>query len=133
METEKMVEEIQYGSLITMTKCYGCIHFPLCFVQKGGVNLGLASENDCCYYQPKIPEGAVVLTRGEIDAYEERISSAYELGYKESKNRVVKETAEKFAERLKSIAKDKLELYGWQMVDIDDIDEICKEITEGEA
>jgi hypothetical protein len=28
------------------------------------------------------------------------------------------------------IAKDKLELYGWQMVDVDDIDEICKEFTE---
>ena len=42
-----------------------------------------------------------------------------------------KNTVEKFAERLKEIAKDKLELYGWQMVDIDDIDEICKELTEG--
>ena len=44
-----------------------------------------------------------------------------------------KETTEKFAEKLKEIARDKLELYGWQMVDIDDIDEICKEITEGKV
>ena len=40
-------EKIVYGSLITSTKCYNCIHFPLCFAQKGGANLELASENGC--------------------------------------------------------------------------------------
>ena len=49
-------EKIVYGSLITNTKCYNCIHFPLCFAQKGGANLELASENDCCYYQSKLSE-----------------------------------------------------------------------------
>ena len=53
-------EKIVYGSLITSTKCYNCIHFPLCFAQKGGANLELASENDCCYYQSKLPEDSVV-------------------------------------------------------------------------
>ena len=42
----------------------------------------------------------------------------------------VKETAEKFAERLKEIADRKLELYKVRIVDIDDIDEILKEITD---
>ena len=51
-------EKIIYGSLITSTKCYTCIHFPLCFAQKGGANLELAS--DCCYYQLKLPEDSVV-------------------------------------------------------------------------
>ena len=49
-------EKIVYGSLITSTKCYNCIHFPLCFAQKGGAKLKLARENDCCYYQQKLPE-----------------------------------------------------------------------------
>ena len=58
-------EKIIYGSLITSTKCYNCIHFPLCFAQKGGANLEIASENDCCYYLSKLPENSVVLSREE--------------------------------------------------------------------
>ena len=60
-------EKIIYGSLITSTKCYNCIHFPLCFAQKGGANLGLTGENDCCYYQSKLPEDSVVLSKEEYD------------------------------------------------------------------
>lgn len=67
MKDKRQIEEINYGSLITSTKCYNCIHFPLCFAQKGGVNLGLASENDCCYYQPKIDKDSVILTREQYD------------------------------------------------------------------
>ena len=55
---QEQSEKIVYGSLITSTKCYNCIHFPLCFEQKGGANLELAS--DCCYYQLKLPEDSVV-------------------------------------------------------------------------
>ena len=73
----------------------------------------------------KIPEGAVVITREE---YEKLCDLAY---FGNGEETIRKETAEKVAEKLKEIAKDKLELYGWQMVDIDDIDEICKELTEG--
>lgn len=64
-----MNKETIYGSLITATKCYGCIHFPLCMAQKGGVNLGLANENDCMYFQPKLPDDAVVLTKEEYSDY----------------------------------------------------------------
>ena len=67
MTKQEQSEKIIYGSLITSTKCYNCIHFPLCFAQKSGVNLGLASENDCCYYQPKLPEDSVVLSREEYE------------------------------------------------------------------
>ena len=67
-------EKIVYGSLITSTKCYNCIHFPLCFEQKGGANLELASENDCCYYQSKLPEDSVVLSKKEY----EKIKSLYD-------------------------------------------------------
>lgn len=58
-------EQIVYGSLITSTKCYNCIHFPLCFAQKGGANLELVS--DCCYYQSKLHEDSVVLSKEEYN------------------------------------------------------------------
>ena len=66
MIKKDQIEKIVYGSLITSTKCYNCIHFPLCFAQKGGANLERASENDCYYYQSKLPEDSVVLSREEL-------------------------------------------------------------------
>ena len=74
MTKQEQSEKIVYGSLITSTKCYNCIHFPLCFAQKGGANLELASENDCCYYQSKLPENSVVLSRKEY----EKLRSLYD-------------------------------------------------------
>ena len=74
MTKQEQSEKIIYGSLITSTKCYNCIHFPLCFEQKSGVNLGLASENDCCYYQSKLPEDSVVLSKEEY----EKLRSLYD-------------------------------------------------------
>ena len=65
--TTSQSEKIVYGSLITSTKCYSCIHFPLCFAQKGGANLELASENDCYYYQSKLPEDSVVISKEEYE------------------------------------------------------------------
>ena len=67
MTKQEQSEKIVYGSLITSTKCYNCIHFPLCFEQKGAANLELASENDCCYYQSKLPKDSVVLSREEYE------------------------------------------------------------------
>ena len=61
LKNTKQEQKIVYGSLITSTKCYNCIHFPLCFAQKGGANLELVS--DCCYYQPKLPTNNVVLSK----------------------------------------------------------------------
>ena len=78
MIKQEQSEKIVYGSLITSTKCYNCIHFPLCFAQKGGANLELASENDCCYYQSKLPENSVVLSREEYEKlkqYEEKVEN----------------------------------------------------------
>ena len=74
MTNQEQSEKIVYGSLITSTKCYNCIHFPLCFAQKSGVNLEFASENDCCYYQSKLPENSVVLSREEY----EKLRSLYD-------------------------------------------------------
>ena len=91
--TTSQSEKIVYGSLITSTKCYNCIHFPLCFAQKGGANLELASENDCCYYQSKLPEDSVVLSREEICELkcqaEEDFNKAYDLGSKETAEKIL--------------------------------------------
>ena len=89
----KAKEKIVYGSLITSTKCYNCIHFPLCFAQKGGANLELASENDCCYYQSKLPEDSVVLSRKEYEKLKYTWitdSDAYKKGCKETAEKIFK-------------------------------------------
>lgn len=65
MTKQEQSEKIVYGSLITSTKCYNCIHFPLCFAQKGAANLEFISENNCYYYQSKLPEDSIVLSKSE--------------------------------------------------------------------
>lgn len=105
-----MIDEVNYGSLITTTKCYGCIHFPLCIVQKGGVNLEFASENDCCYYQSKLPDkDSIVLS---MEEFSKALTDNFNMGKKEAQfysERVVipttrKETAEKILRDLYSEA-----------------------------
>ena len=119
MTEQEQSEKIIYGSLITSTKCYNCIHFPLCFAQKGGANLELASENDCCYYQSKLPEDSVVLSREEYEDYKKHIDNCveeYHRGQHEAevyyKNiqipRERKETAEKILRDLYSDATSNL-------------------------
>lgn len=66
MTNQEQSEKIVYGSLITSTKCYNCIHFLLCFA-KGGVNLELASENNCFYYQSNLSADSVVISKEEYD------------------------------------------------------------------
>ena len=98
MTEQEQNEKIIYGSLITSTKCYNCIHFPLCFAQKGGANLELASENDCCYYQSKLPEDSVVLSRAEYEkGIIERESMRNQITELfNDREQARKETAEKF-------------------------------------
>jgi hypothetical protein len=81
----------------------------------------LIAEEVLKYYQPKIPENAVVLTREEDT---KRFN-----GLVEYLKKVRKETAEKFAERVSKA------FIGLNCIDIDEwnwcqnkIDEICEEI-----
>ena len=100
---QEQSEKIVYGSLITSTKCYNCMHFPLCFAQKGGVNLELASKNDCCYYQPKLPENSVVLSREEYEKITKELVTeqrATEIA-KEYFEKIRKETVEKIYTKIK--------------------------------
>ena len=102
---QEQSEKIVYGSLITSTKCYNCIHFPLCFAQKGGANLELASENDCCYYQSKLPEDSVVISKEELNKkYVSRGTYDAEIEYRKVlEKRVNKVTAEKIYLQAKAI------------------------------
>ena len=136
--TTSQSEKIVYGSLITSTKCYNCIHFPLCFAQKGGANLELASENDCCYYQLKLPEDSVVLSREEYEDYKKHIDNCveeYHRGQHEAevyyKNiqipRERKETAEKIYLQAKAIVDaTKHIVQGREYIHIDALKEIIK-------
>lgn len=116
MTKQEQSKKIVYGSLITSTKCYNCIHFPLCFAQKGGANLELASENDCCYYQSKLPENSVVLSREEYDTLKaendkyvkdciDYIATINKLENKvwEVEQQASKETAEKYHKAMRKV------------------------------
>jgi hypothetical protein len=98
----------------------------------------------------KIPENAVVLTREEKEEYESLIklliydkpikSRIYEF-IKDIKDRIRKETAEKFAERLKEELENRSPIAGYDLEDLEfdgeiiqeGIDEIAKEFTEGKV
>ena len=90
-----MIDETIYDNQITATKCYGCIHFPLCMAQKGGVNLGLASENDCMYFQPKMPDDVVVLTKEKYEVKQRAIEYWKERAkmWRQAAHEIRKETA----------------------------------------
>ena len=79
----------------------------------------------------KIPEGAVVIPKKHYELYMNEFHN-YEVGKRDGS----KETAEKFAERLKESLDISVEGYSTSEVinEIEDkIDEICKEITEGKV
>lgn len=128
MIKQEQSEKIVYGSLITSTKCYNCIHFPLCFAQKGGANLELASENDCCYYQSKLPEDSVVLSRkeyNEIKMYQSYIPEMKK-AFDKVRNAAIKETAREILR----------EIRGYYPVDLEHCDkgeafilELCYELA----
>ena len=87
----------------------------------------------------KIPENAVVLTREEYDELcrsigvsREEVDRVVDMVEKDTR----KETAEKFAERLKAMAYQSTDWSHGEhpiMVEVDYIDEICEEITEGKV
>ena len=127
--TTSQNEKIVYGSLITSTKCYNCIHFPLCFAQKGGVNLELASENDCCYYQSKLPENSVVLSREEYERITRELVTeqrATEIA-KEYFEKIRKETAEKIFKMLISKLDSNQFLSGKRIIMEVDVENLAKQ------
>ena len=134
MDKQKQIEEMQKDIAVRMAMAKGVA---------GSMNNGVGGWLSEYLYNAgyrKIPENAVLLTREEweqrayVHAMEnelckkcrERVAEAYE--------KIRKETAEKFAEKLKSypIAKT------WFLYNADGkinvvIDEICKEITESKV
>lgn len=129
MTKQEQSEKIVYGSLITSTKCYNCIHFPLCFAQKGAANLEFTSENDCCYYQPRLPENSVVLSKEEYKRITKELVTeqrATEIA-KEYFEKIRKETAEKIYLQAKAIVDaTKHIVQGREYIHIDALKEIIK-------
>jgi hypothetical protein len=106
----------------------------------------LIAEEVLKYYQPKIPENAVVMTKEEYDKIYEQAEATVlsniadggtschwcmdkheKIGYEKG----CKETAEKFAEWLKTECFDGGIDDKWVAVRFSRLDEICKEISEG--
>ena len=88
MNKDEMINET-INNIVEETKCFNCIHAPICFAQKGGVDLQLASGLGCYYYQAKIADDEIVVKK---EAYEkivgqlieqEEIAHSYEQGYAE--------------------------------------------------
>jgi hypothetical protein len=107
----------------------------------------LIAEEVLKYYQPKIPEGAVVLTEKELFARDENIHKAdreYIKALEECINnrnaKTRKETAEKISDKVHRKMEPYIQphtLYSRKekelfQVFLDKFDEICKEITEGD-
>ena len=60
-----MNKDEMINNIIKETKCFNCIHAPICFAQKGGVNLQLASGMGCYYYQAKLADDEIVIKKSE--------------------------------------------------------------------
>lgn len=111
------------------------------FVDISGYEEEKIAEELLKHYQPKIHENAVVLTREEWDKYQ-TTNRDWNAIYFEGIEKARKETAEKFAEKLKARFSKSREYYevdtgtAWSDGHIgglinDTIDEIAKEFTEG--
>lgn len=130
---KQMIEEMAMKIIMAgdmcrkMKDCDGCKYSYI--VDSKLCESHLFAEELLKYYQPKIPEGAVVLTNeNEIKQYEWS-KMLDKIGVFEFADKVRKETAEKFAERVKMAFYYHFdELIPSIMAK--DIDEICKEITE---
>lgn len=83
------------------------------------------------YYQPKIPENAVVLTREEHIQMLKDLAESNEIAFTDAYRRSRVQTAERLAEMLKAEAH--YTVCGTRCVSVSRIDEICKEITEGKV
>lgn len=144
MDKQKQIEKSK--------SCYSCNHYYACedcykaftrskdyFKKHIAHNREIAMR--CKYYQPKIPEGAVVLTQEEYEDL--KIAKDFNYGYHNGESNMTsyyenirlpearKETAEKFADKL--LCKY-IDFGNYDEISVgsvrEDIDEICKEFTE---
>ena len=129
MDKQKQIEEMARVISVNCGECYTCKY-------QGDINCVdfLSAEELYNAGYRKIPENAVVLTREEYKTLKDLAMDkchydCHLIDYPDfERERMLrddtrKETAEKFAERLKAIFKYEAHQQ-W-------IDEICKEITEG--
>ena len=129
MDKQKQIEELEKDIAVRMAMAKGVA---------GSMNKGVEgwlSEYLIEKGWVQIPENAVVLTREEyvnLQALKDEYVKGYEAGVDEGWENAREETAEKFAERLKTECFDGGIDDKRVSVSFSRLDEICKEITEGE-
>lgn len=134
MDKQKQIEEMTKETCWQQIYPYGDDR-PFCFLTHGVCKC--CYDNQCDHYEVceriynagyrKIPENAVIMTETE------RITMCVEQ-WDKGYNQARKETAEKFAERLKEMAYQSTDWSHGEhpmVVEVDYIDEILEEITEG--
>ena len=146
MDKQKQIEEMAKDRIAELRLFYN-------FCKYNGCEEKTAEDCENCYFRKvynrlaelegeirngtlkEIPENAVVLTNeNEIKQYEWS-KMLDKMGVFKFADKVRKETAEKFAERLKALYVPRLN--EWDEISVGglcfEIDEICKEITEGKV
>ena len=144
---DKQIEEMESDIIKSFSVEY---IYALSEVMKSNADIRVLVSSLIAKGYRKIPEGSVVLRREEYEAHKKLAEAVYEGGafdhydnviksanilFKERKNLIEdtrKETAEKFAGLAKAKARWMRDHHGdYTAVEIDDIDEIAKEIVEG--
>ena len=131
-EIEEMAKDFLEIDVYQDDKCKRCVRYICsdkcddeCFAE-------ICAKYFYNLHYRKIPENSVVLTREEW----KRMKSSLYYSKEECERRnqkICKETAEKFAERLKEMAYQSTDWSHGEhpmVVEVDYIDEICEEITE---
>lgn len=103
MNENEMINET-INNIIKETKCFNCIHAPICFAQKGGVDLQLASGMGCQYYQAKIADDEIVIKKSEYDTllkgYTLTYDNAYQWGLKVGEEKTAIEILQKLKDNI---------------------------------
>lgn len=81
MNRDELINEA-INNIVEETKCFNCIHAPICFAQKGGVDLQLASGLGCYYYQAKIADDEMLIKKNEYDMLLRDYTLTYDNAYK---------------------------------------------------
>ena len=124
MDKQKQIEEMAND----IAKCCPDLVYNGCGTENCITCLAVYLLNK---WQPKIPENAVVVMGDELRLYNANIERD-----REKLKSIRKETAEKFAERLKELLEEREYKAGfsahmmWTTTAKKCVDEICKELTE---
>ena len=114
-----MNKDEKINNIIKETKCFNCIHAPICFAQKGGVNLQLASGMGCYYYQAKLADDEIVIKKSEYDIllrdYTLTYDNAYKWGLKVGEEKTAIEILQELYDEAMRYTNEVVELTAYQI------------------